>query len=732
MASIPHFYRQMCKTDCGPTALRILLSIFKMHVQQWDITSKVPCGINGWSVKEFCQASSNFSLQSTPYNITLDNLQTIELPIVLLFNGHYVVCYRIKSNQYFIADPNRGRLKLSEVEMVRWLKNGNLIAIKCTTTPDFLNLKSTKDSNIQTLNVLFEYFRPYRGHLLTLLLIVLVVCVAQLFIPFIARAIIDKGLATSSSDFLLLLLIGNAILILAAILGNFTQTYLVTHVTNRVKVNMLNQYIEKVLRLPMKHFAQSNVGDLVQRVRDSERIQGYVVGVFFSSIVSFLFLIIFSAVLLYFSSTLFWVALGCSVLYIGWICLFLNERKKIDLDFWELQSSSNKHVIDIYKHMFDIKLFGLHERFENKWRSIIVDQHKQNIRFLKFSQMQDVGANIIAQGKDIALTYIACYFVLQGEITLGSLFAIQYLLGMISSPLAKLASFMDQTQLAVISINRIIAFNKQEEDVPKEKENWSFTPIIKYIVLDGIAFKYFEGTIALKNISLRMNIGQKVSIVGPSGCGKSTVLKILSGLLTPSLGEYYLGTSNTKSLNWNVLRDEYFSTFLQENEIIDGTILENIIGDIKNFDESRLIHAVEGAYMRREFEMMPDGYNTLVGNGNRKLSNGQKQRLLLARALYKETEIYLFDEITNGLSIEFEKKIIDKIDQQKSKSLRVYVSHRGEALVNSDLIIVLDKGHIVACGTHNELLKQRNYYSSLFTAPIAKEAEHTPYKLLEV
>lgn len=330
MAVTPHFYRQMYNTDCGPTALRIILSIFKKHVLQWDITSKVPCSASGWSIKEFCQASSNFALQATSYSITMESLEQIELPVVLLLDEHYIVCYRVKNKKFFIADPKKGSLVLTEEEMKRWVKVNRFVAIKCVITPDFEKIKSDKNGHIQALNILFKYFVPYKSKALKLIVIILIVCIAQLFIPFIARALIDKGLATSSLDFLLMLLVGNATLILATILGNFTQTYLVTHITNRVKVNMLNQYIEKVLRLPLRYFAQSNVGDLVQRIRDSERIQTYIVSVFFSSLVSFLFLITFSAVLLYFNSMLFFVTLGCSVLYIGWICLFLNERKKID------------------------------------------------------------------------------------------------------------------------------------------------------------------------------------------------------------------------------------------------------------------------------------------------------------------------------------------------------------------------------------------------------------------
>lgn len=394
--------------------------------------------------------------------------------------------------------------------------------------------------------------------------------------------------------------------------------------------------------------------------------------------------------------------------------LFISKRaKKIDLNFWELQSLSNKHIIDIQRCIVDIKTSNLEVQFGNKWRNIIVGQHKQNIRYLKFTQIQEVGSNIISQGKDIALTYVACYFVLHGEMTLGSLFAIQYILGMISAPLTKLAYFFDQTQLTTISLQRIIAFNKQEEEVSLEKERISFIPTFSSVAFNNISFKYSDGTLALRNMSLRFQFGQKISIVGQSGCGKSTVLKILCGLLSPLTGEYYLGTSNSESLNWQLLRRKHFSVLLQENTLFDGTILENIIGNC-DLNEKQLIDAVETASIRRDIEMMPNGYHTMVGNGYKKLSNGQKQRLLIARTIYKNANIYLFDEMANGLSTDFEKKIINKIDEQKKDALRIYVSHRGNALKDSDMIIVMEKGYIADYGTHEELLKRRSYYTTLF------------------
>lgn len=467
---------------------------------------------------------------------------------------------------------------------------------------------------------------------------------------------------------------------------------------------MLDDYFIKLLSMKYATFLRINVGDILQRITDNERIQAYFIGQLFNSIISTLFLIAFSFILLYFNYKLFIIYTVFALAYIGWNSIFLSQRKKLDFKFWNIKSDNNKFLIQMYNHIVDIKGFNYYDQFLNQWRKNISALYKQNIDFLNFSQLQDVGGKILLQSKDLLLTYLSCSYVLEGQITLGTLFAIQYILGFLNSPLYILAEFMNQTQLIMISFNRLFDFNNQPDD--ESKTGNQFIPKSRDIILRDIYYRYPDGSIGLNKISVNFQSGKKYGIIGASGCGKSTLLKLLCGIIEPSIGEMYLGSTNIKSIDWNEMR-KHISIVLQENKLVAGSILENIVGDTNNYNENRLIKAVETACIRTEIEILPEAYNTLVEGENKKLSKGQVQRILIARALYREADIYLFDEIDDGVSLLVNKRITEKIDKYLQEKTRIYVTHRTESLEDADLIYVLNNGMLIDIGKYNELKERR-------------------------
>jgi ATP-binding cassette, subfamily B, bacterial len=710
-----YFFRQHYSSDCGPTCLRIILGYFGKYVQEWNIYDKVPCNSEGWGIEDFIKAAVIWGIKPDAKEVGIDDLKKLPLPIVLLSQGHYVVIYKIKNNYYYIADPQKGRMICNYNVMQDIFPQKELmVALTFTLTPIF-EKSNTRKSNLATLFDFKKYFSSYKNGIIKVFLIILIVSLAQICLPFISRSVIDIGIGTSSWGFIKLLLIANVVLALTSILGNFIQTYLITHITNRVKISMLDDYIYKILSLPLLSFANSSIGNLLQRIRDNERIQTYLVNTLFSSLVSCLFMILFSCILLYFSPILFLVYIVCALLYMGWTCIFLSQRKSLDFKFWTILSQNNKYLIEIVEHILDIKGFNYFDKFRNRWRNNIIEQHQQNIRFLKFSQLQDIGGNIIIQGKDIALTYISCYYVLNGKITIGTLFAIQYILGNLNAPLYKLSDFLNQSQLFMISLNRIFEFSKQPNEVPDNKKLISYMPISKNISIMNVFFRYQDGTIGIRNFSIKILYGKKIGIVGPSGCGKSTFLKLLCGFIKPLSGDYFIGITNTQSLNSEEMR-KHISFLFQENKLFEGSILENIVGETSNYNETKLIKSVEAADIRKEIEVLPDAYKTLIEGENKMMSKGQTQRILLARTLYKQADIYLFDEVANCLNVEMETKIVSRIDKLLSDKTRIFVTHRGEGLTNADLIVVMNEGMIVDFGTHQDLIKKESgYYHSLFS-----------------
>lgn len=573
--------------------------------------------------------------------------------------------------------------------------------------------KAAKWGVFRSFNYLSPYFRANKPDLAKLFIVVFVVGCSQFLVPFISRAVIDDGLHSLSLPFIKLMSVASAVLMLSSVLGSLCQSYIGSFMTFRVKTVMLIDYFSKITRMVVEQVHRYNVGDIMQRLHDSERIQAYLANVFFPSISAFFFLILYLSILFYFNQSLFWVAFASTAVFLCIKALFLKERKNIDVDIWNVQAKCNKQLIQCYSRLTDVKLFGLSRKVEGEWCSCVSRLQNHQLTLFRFSQFQEVATSLLLRTKDIIMTYLACSNVISGELTIGGLFAVQYLTGMLNGPLSKIAVFMDQSQVAMVSMQRISVFESQPDEVDSSKlGSCVFIPKHKHITLSNVSYRYPDGTIALRSVSMRFMIGQKIGIVGKSGCGKSTLLKLICGIVKPTAGDMFVGSANVNSLNWHELRRSEFCAMLQGNSIFEGTILDNIICS-NDYDETRLVQSVEIANIRDEIERLPMAYKTIIGDGARSLSTGQIQRLLVARTVYQDSKVYLFDEMANGLSCRLEKRIVKRIDTVKSESLRIYVTHRADAIEDADLILVFDEGRLVDMGKHDDLMNRSNYYKTL-------------------
>lgn len=696
-----NFYRQSSTNDCGATCLRIALSYFGKDIPIWEILNIFPTSKEGWSLECLENAFYHFGISTNCIDNDIYQLQKIKLPVLALFNSHYVIIYKISAKKIYIADPRIGKCIYTYEEFKDMAGDNPLILQLSYTASSHEDNKSTW---LTLARDFLKYYSPFKRNLSRVFLTILIISATQLIIPFVTRAIIDIGIENSSWDFIKVLIAASIILTLTIIGSDYIQTNLFTHIANRVKTLMLDDYLSKAFRIKYSHFIGMNVGDLLQRVTDNERIQNYIVTILLQTIVSTFLLLLFMIVLALFSIKLSIISSVMGAAYIIWNAIFLNQRKKLDFDFWRIKADNNKNIIDSYTHICDIKLFSLEQTFMQQWRSNIYKMFEQNTRFLNFSQLQNAGSQILIHANNLILTFMSCYYVIDGTFSLGTLFAIQYLIGSINSPLVVFAEFMNQTQLTIISLRRIQAFNHRAEEDTGVKNN--IIPKYKDILLQNVFFKYPNGKTALSQINIKFSYGKKYGIVGPSGCGKSTLIKILCGLIEPSNGKFYIGNTNSTSLDPFNFRD-FTSSCLQENSIFRGSVLKNITGSDYDFDEGRLIKAVETAAIRRDIEGMPTSYNTIIGNDGTNLSRGQQQRILLARTIYKEADIYLFDEITNSLEENLGKKVIEKIDILLSKKTRIYITHQTNLLTDCEIIYCLNNSYLIDFGKYDEL-KKRN------------------------
>ena len=696
------FYRQTQSNGCGPASLIMLLHYYGISVFESEINKRFPLLKDGWNIPQLIKAASHYGLRLTPkLEIENNDIENAILPIIIATNNHYIVLYKIKNAIYYVADPAFGKIRMSKEEFYARYNVETIILLFPSIT--VLNVKAQKTSSLSRLSIIVRYLSQYKGLLLKASGVITFVCISQVIIPFLTRSIIDSGIQSSSWDYIKILMVSYIILIISNLLGTFVHTFIVSNITYRIKTNMLEDYFHKTLSIKYSFFLGIRVGDLLQRITDTERIQAFLSGPLLQSIVSVFFCLGFVCVLAYFSIKLFIIYIIFAVSYILWMALFLSQRKKLDFNFWNLKSENNKLLIQSYDNIIDIKCYKLFNKFYKRWKNNVQLLFKQNLSYFYFTQIQEMGSNFILNTKDIIITFFSCKLVIDGKITIGTLFAMQYILGSLNSPLIKIADFINQCQLLLISLGRISSHNSLPDD--KSDELIPFIPRSKNLTLRNVTFIYPDNTIGLNRINCMFPQGKKYGIMGKSGSGKSTLLKVISQLLQPITGDIWLGTTNLKSINFEDY-NEIISANLQESQLFEGSILENIVGEMSNYDENRLIKSVEVACIRTEIELLPDAYNTLIEGDYRHLSKGQAQRLLIARCIYKEASIYLFDEIANCLNVNMEQKVIGKIDQLLTDKTRIYVSHRPEGLEDSDFIVVMENGNIIDIDKYDQLIKR--------------------------
>ena len=693
------FYRQMSTNSCGATCLRIILKMYNKEVPEWELIEQFPLGQTGWSISTLLSACKHYNLHTNIIDQCFTDIKQVGMPIILLAGNHYVVIYRIKGKSIYVADPRIGKIKYSITEFKN-LIGEDYIALQIQGVAS--EGKHNESSSVKLFANFYGYYQPYKKYIWNILFVMGIVAIAQLLIPFASRTIIDIGIEGSSWDYIRLIILGILLMNTTIIVGEYIQIYLITHIANRVKVLMLEEYIIKFLSIPYYYLFGINKGDLIQRVTDNERIQNYIITTLIQAIVSTLLLAVFLIVLFIFSTKLAIIFLSISTVYIIWNYSFLHCRKKLDFNFWKIKSENNKYLIDAYDNFIDIRNCRLFSMTVNKWRSNLFELFEQNSKFLKFSQIQELGNKIIIQTIVLVLTFLSCEYVFDGTFSLGTLFAVQYIIGNIYIPLSRIPDFLSQTQLTLISLQRINAFNQTKSEL---KKSGIILPKHRDILMQSILYKYPNGKVALSNISLSLKSGLKYGIIGESGCGKSTILKIICGILTPNSGKYMIGTTNSSSIGHDNLI-KFISVYLQESSIFHGTILENIVCDNANIDEDRLIKVVEIASIRREIEQLNNSYNSIIGDGGNMLSKGQQQRILLARTLYKDADIYLFDEVINFLDESMGKRIISKIDLFLKDKTRIYVTHQKEILKDADLIYFIHQGYILKNGSYNDFYER--------------------------
>ena len=685
------------------------------------------CGIKkeGISVYDFIKASEKIGLKSQAYKLSYWKFRNeIPLPCVVHWrNHHFIVVYKITSKYIYASDPQNGLCRFSLRDFANgWLtykyNDGNKIkkrgvCIVSEPTNDFLrddapNQNASQQSVLNAFNFIWSYMASYKDTIIKVMLLLLVVTALNMLFPIITQNIIDVGIPSKDYDFINVMLISGIILTVSLSLSNWIQQLMTTHFSVHIKLSMQSDFIIRMFKLPMNFFETRLMGDIIQRNTDYDRLESFIMTSMFNFMLSILQFVVFGIILFYYNSVILWAFIIGSLLYCGWVLFFWSIRKKMDIRYFTYLARNQSQWIEMLSNMTDIKSFnyGTFKRWQ--WEKIQIRLFKTRIKLLNVSQLQELGSSLINTSKNLFIIYLAAISVTSGDMSMGMLIAVQYIVGQLSAPMEGIIQFIISIQMANISYMRVQEIiNKPVEDGSTAKDfRTELVDFSKNIVIQNVYFN------VLKNISCILPKGKMIAVVGESGCGKSTIIKLLAGLYVPTSGNILVGNMKLTSFPMTEWRNR-IGLLSQDSGLLNETILENIIFG-RVFDAERLQQVVELANIKSDIEKKPMGYDTKIQENGKGVSEGQKQRILFARAIYSHPEYLLLDELTSALDSNNELSIIETIKKLPYHPTTLLVAHRLSSVKRADLIIVLKDGNIVEMGTHNKLYMKKGAYYSLF------------------
>ena len=741
----PH-YTQLDAMDCGPTSLRIIAQYYGKHYSLQSLREKCHISREGVSLLGISDAAEAIGFRSTGVKLSWEQLcDEANLPCIVHWNQqHFVVVYRIAKRHgqwwVWVSDPASGLLKYSEAQFRKaWEQSRELpdlavvlsehqagrsvalpgtsggkgIALLLEPTPAFYKEKGDEDKRLR-FGQLLHYLRPYKSYLVQLMLAMLTASVLSLILPFLTQSVVDKGIGTGNLSFVVMMLVAQVVLVLGQLANNLIRSWLMLHMTARISISLISDFLAKLMRLPIAFFDSKMVGDIMQRIGDYDRIQTFLTGSLLSMVMAVISFIIYGAVMGGYDLTILGIFLVGSALYVGWILLFMKRRRKLDYMRFQEAAANQSSIVQLINGMQEIKLNNCEKQKRWEWERIQARLFQVSIKGLVLGQTQEVGGTFIDQTKNVVISFLAASAVISGNMTLGMMVALQYIIGQLNAPLSQFIQFVQATQDAKISLERLSEIQDKDDEEPVDEERIGEIPENADIEFRHVTFQYDgpHSAKALDDVSVTIPANQVTAIVGASGSGKTTMLKMMLGFYAPASGEVSLNGRKVSQYNASCWR-RACGTVMQEGYIFSDTIANNIGVSEERPDMERVRRAAAIANIDSFIDELPLGYNTKIGADGHGLSAGQKQRLLIARAAYKDAKYLFFDEATNSLDANNERTIMERLERLFENKTVVVVAHRLSTVKNADNILVLDHGRIVEQGTHAELTSKKGYYYEL-------------------
>ena len=717
--------RQHDSMQCGIACLQMICNYYGKEYSLDSLSKICFATTEGVSMLGISETATSLGFHVVNVKCTVKTLTEVSLPSILHWNqNHFVVLYRVKNeNKFYIADPGKGLVTYSLEEFKKhWISTNSNgqdkgIAMFLETTPTFFTHQmedKKKISGKRSFHFLFGYVKKYRKYFGQVILGLIVGSLSQLVLPFLTQSIVDVGIKNQDIGFVWLILLGQLMLTISRTAIDFIRRWLLLHISLRINISLVSDFFIKLLKLPMSFFDTKLMGDLMQRMNDHSRVNNFLTQQTLNITFAMLTFVVFSVVLFFYNKLVFAIFLLGSILYGVWMTLFLKRRKLLDYELFEQQAINNNKTYEFITTIQESKLQDCEQRRRWEWEDTQADLFGVQMKSLKLQQTQEAGSIFINEVKNIIITVVAATAVIHGQMTLGMMLAVQYIIGQLNSPVEQLMNFFYSLQDVKISLERINEIHQMDDENGKEGLLTSIEDKNEGIDIKNIMFKYDPHALrkTIDDVSIHIPQGKVTAIVGASGSGKTTLIRLMLGYYPVLEGKINIGNTDINKLNKKWWRRQC-GVVMQDGVIFSESIARNIAVDDGDIDKERLLKAAEIACIKDYVMALPLKFNTKIGRDGVGLSQGQKQRILIARAVYKNPDYIFLDEATNSLDANNERSIVENLDMFYKGKTVVIVAHRLSTVKNADQIVVIDHGKVVEIGNHESLTAKRGAYYNL-------------------
>lgn len=717
--------RQHDCMQCGIACLQMICNYYGKEYSLDSLSKICFATTEGVSMLGISETATSLGFHVVNVKCTVKTLTEVSLPSILHWNqNHFVVLYRVKNEKkFYIADPGKGLVTYSLEEFKKhWISTNSNgqdkgIAMFLETTPTFFTHQMEdikKISGKRSFHFLFGYVKKYRKYFGQVILGLIVGSLSQLVLPFLTQSIVDVGIKNQDIGFVWLILLGQLMLTISRTAIDFIRRWLLLHISLRINISLVSDFFIKLLKLPMSFFDTKLMGDLMQRMNDHSRVNNFLTQQTLNITFAMLTFVVFSVVLFFYNKLVFAIFLLGSILYGVWMTLFLKRRKLLDYELFEQQAINNNKTYEFITTIQESKLQDCEQRRRWEWEDTQAELFGVQMKSLKLQQTQEAGSIFINEVKNIIITVVAATAVIHGQMTLGMMLAVQYIIGQLNSPVEQLMNFFYSLQDVKISLERINEIHQMDDENGKEGLLTSIEDKNEGIDIKNIMFKYDPHALrkTIDDVSIHVPQGKVTAIVGASGSGKTTLIRLMLGYYPILEGTINIGNTDINKLNKKWWRRQC-GVVMQDGVIFSESIARNIAVDDGDIDKERLLKAAEIACIKDYVMALPLKFNTKIGRDGVGLSQGQKQRILIARAVYKNPDYIFLDEATNSLDANNERSIVENLDKFYKGKTVVIVAHRLSTVKNADQIVVIDHGKVVEVGNHESLTAKRGAYYNL-------------------